>query len=355
LLAAALCAPLPARAASAEPPSGRVASGALTADDQEQILVDAFWSRLRALPADRRPKVGLVLGGGGARGLAHIGVLKVFRQEGVPVDVVAGTSVGALIGALYAAGLPPEQIETLGRDIGWDELTDLSTARVVKLVLSEQLLTTQKMERYIERYIGDKKFADLAVPFACVATDLKTGEQIVLREGSVALAARASATMPGLFRPVPFRHRLLVDGGLVDNVPTDVARLLGADVIVAVSVPADFSRYNVSNVLMTLTQALYIQGETISRERLASADVVVQPAVGHVSAMELWRSKECIEKGESAARAALPRIRRTLAKRFFERWVAEGMPAPPEDAASAPPSREFAPLAERGNGRRRGP
>src|SRR5262245_47085817 len=176
-------------------------------DEQETLLVDALWTRFRDLPAGRRPKVALVLGGGGARGLAHIGILKIFEREKVPVDLIVGTSVGALVGALYAAGLPVKDIERMGEEIGWNKLTDLSAARLVRLLVTEQLLSTQKMQQYIQHYIGEKNFADLKIPFVCVAADLRTGEQIVMREGSVALAARASATMPGVFRPVPYRHR----------------------------------------------------------------------------------------------------------------------------------------------------
>ncbi|MGQ0644306.1 MAG: patatin-like phospholipase family protein [Elusimicrobiota bacterium] len=303
------------------PPLPRPAAAA-PVNDEESRLVDALWRRMKDAPAGRRPRVALVLGGGGARGLAHIGVLKVLEREGVPVDIVVGTSVGALVGALYAAGIPVADIERMGRDIGWDQLTDLSTARLVKLLVTEEMLSTQRMEDYLKGRIGDKQFADLEKAFACVAADLKTGEQIVLKEGSVALAARASATMPGLFRPVPYRHRFLVDGGIVNNIPTDVAQWMGADIILCVAAPADFALYNVSNVVTTLTQALYIQGEVIGQERLAKADVVVRPAVGDVTAMQLWRSKECIEAGAAAARSSLPDIRRVLAKKFFERLVA---------------------------------
>lgn len=287
----------------------------------ETALWDGLWSRLRGLPADRRPRVGLVLSGGGARGLAHIGVLKVLEREKVPVDLIVGTSVGAIVGALNAAGVPARDIENLSADVGWSQLTDLSTARVVRLLVTERLLSTQKMEGYLESHIGDKKFADLKTEFACVAADLRTGEQIVLREGSVALAARASATMPGLFEPVPFRHRLLIDGGIVDNVPTDVAKRLGVDFMICVYTPADFSRHSVSNVLGTLTQALYIQGQVISEERLGLADFVLRPDVSDVSAMELWRSRECVEAGQRAAEAAWPEMRRRLVERFFDRWL----------------------------------
>ncbi|HMX93948.1 MAG TPA: patatin-like phospholipase family protein [Elusimicrobiota bacterium] len=288
----------------------------------DTALWDTLWSRLRALPADRRPRVGLVLSGGGARGLAHIGVLKVLEREKVPVDLIVGTSVGALVGALYASGIPAGQIENLSVESGWSQLTDLSAARVVRLLVTERLLSTQKMEAYLTAHIGDKKFADLKTDFACVAADLRTGEQIVLREGSVALAARASATMPGIFEPVPFRHRLLVDGGIVDNVPTDVAKRLGVDLLICVYTPADFSRHTVTNVLGTLTQALYIQGQVISEERLGLADFVVRPEVSEVGAMELWRSRECVEAGQRAAESAWPELRRRLVEKFFDRWLA---------------------------------
>lgn len=293
-------------------------TGGFTPNDEESLVVEALWARYKSLPVGKRPKVALVLGGGGARGLAHIGVLKVLKAAGVPVDLVVGTSVGAIVGALSCAGVPPEKIESMAADIGWDKLTDYSTAGVVKLLVSEELLSTQKMESYLEKHFGAKTFADLKTPFAAVAADLRTGEQIVLREGSVALAARASATMPGVFQPVPYRHRLLVDGGIVDNLPTDVAKLLGADIILCVNVPVDFSRTAPSNVMTTLNQALYIQGQVITQERLALADVVIAPKVRDVNTFELWKSAECVAAGEAAAREALPTLRRVLAAKFFK-------------------------------------
>jgi len=286
--------------------------------EEESFVVDALWAKYKALPADKRPKVALVLGGGGARGLAHIGVLKVLRREGVPVDMIVGTSVGALVGALAAAGVPTEEIERMGTDVGWAHLTDLSKSGIVKLLVSEELLSTKKMEEYLRRRFGDKTFADLKIPFACIAADLRTGERIVLREGSVALAARASATMPGVFQPVSYRQRWLVDGGIVDNVPTDVAKVLGADVIICVNVPPDLTNNSSSNVLTTLNQALYIQGQVIADERLALADVLIEPQVKDVNAFELWKSEECMKAGEEAARRALPGLRKALVGKFFK-------------------------------------
>jgi NTE family protein len=284
-----------------------------------ESVTDAVWLKLRSLPVGQRPRVGVVLSGGGARGLAHIGVLKVFEREGVPVDLVVGTSVGAIVGALYASGVPSAEIEKMATVVGWDQLTDLSSAKVVRLLVSERLLSTQKMETYLKDRIGEKQFADLKTEFACLATDVRTGEGIVIREGSVALAARASATMPGIFEPVPFRHRLLIDGGVVDNVPTAVARRLGAELLICLYVPADLSRHNVSNVLTMLTQALYIQGQVVSEDQIKRADFVIKPDVSEISALELWRSKECMEAGQRAAETAWPELKRFLAEKFLEK------------------------------------
>lgn len=283
------------------------------------LLRDALWLKYRGRPAAQRPRVALVLSGGGARGLAHIGALKVLAREKVPVDLIVGTSVGSIVGALYAAEVPVNEIETMAARVGWDKLTDVSTARVVRLLVSERLLSTAKMEGYLTARIGPRVFADLKTELACVAADLRTGEEIILREGPVALAARASATMPGVFDPVPHRHRLLIDGGVVNNVPTDVARRLGADIVICVYLPADFSRHNVTNVLSTLMQALYIQGQVISEERLKLADLVIRPDVADISASELGRSREAMDAGQRAAEAALPEIKSVLAAKFLER------------------------------------
>ncbi|MBP8003945.1 MAG: patatin-like phospholipase family protein [Elusimicrobia bacterium] len=283
------------------------------------LLRDALWLKHRGRPAGQRPRVALVLSGGGARGLAHIGALKVLAREKVPVDLIVGTSVGSIVGALYAAEVPVDEIETMAARVGWDKLTDVSTARVVRLLVSERLLSTAKMEDYLTARIGPRVFADLKTELACVAADLRTGEEIILREGPVALAARASATMPGVFDPVPYRHRLLIDGGVVNNVPTDVARRLGADIVICVYPAADFSRHNVTNVLSTLMQALYIQGQVISEERLKLADLVIRPDVADISASELGRSREAMDAGQRAAEAALPEIKSVLAAKFLER------------------------------------
>ncbi len=162
----------------------------------DRMNTEIKWDAVRKLPVPNRPKISVVLGGGGARGLAHIGVLRVLEEERIPIDEIVGVSVGAVIGGLYASGMPIDDIERMASDIGWDKLTDLSRLRVFRLIVHEDLLSTERMEQYLKLHIGDKYFSDLKIPFACVATDLRTGEKVVFKEGSVALAARTSATIP---------------------------------------------------------------------------------------------------------------------------------------------------------------
>jgi NTE family protein len=300
------------------PPQDAFAAAVSPVASEDDFLLNVLWDQYRSLPAEKSTKVGLALGGGGARGLAHIGILKGFQEADLPVDAIAGTSVGALIGALYAAGISTHELEEMTAQIGWSSLTNVSRFSLFRLLVAERRLTTDNMETYLRRHIGDRRFDQLNIPFACTATDLQTGERVVFREGSVALAARASATIPGFFEPVVFRHRYLVDGGLVSNIPTDLVSALGAGFIVAVDVTADFTRFQPKNVMAILNQAIYIQSETMSRQELARADIVIRPHLGDISAIDLSRSAECIDGGVIAARRIAPRIKRLLLEKNFE-------------------------------------
>lgn len=289
--------------------------------DQEEFITNHLWQRFNVLKPPHRPKIALVLSGGGARGFAHIGVLKVLKEEKLPIDILVGNSVGALIGSLYAAGVPMDKIEQLGENVGWNDLTNISDTSMLRLLLTGNLLSTEKMEKYLRDNIKNARFEDLEIPFACIATDLKTGERVILREGDVALAARASATVPGLFDPVQYRHRYLIDGGLSDNIPTDVAQLLGADFIIAVVVSADISRNDVSNVFMVLTQSIYIQGRLLDSEKVKLADFVISPKVKDITAVDLNRSKECVESGVLATRQVIQELKRVLIKTASDHYI----------------------------------
>ena len=289
------------------------------AADPDSFLTRYFWREVLTLKPQERPRIALVLGGGGARGMAHIGVLRVLEEESFPVDIVVGTSVGALIGGFYASGMSVDEIEDIARQTGWADLTNVTPFSVLRMVISKKLLSTEKLEKYIISRIGDKQFYELKIPFACTATDIRTGEKIIFREGSVAQAVRASANIPGIFEPVEFRHRLLVDGGLVDNIPTGLAKLLKADIIIAVDISSDFTKNLASSVLMVLNQSIYIQGNLLSCDQLKYADLVINPQVSDVTAYELWRYQECIDAGKIACRKMMPQLKRLIIEKTFQR------------------------------------
>ena len=288
-----------------------------------------MWRFLKNLWKKPPRKVGLALSGGGARGLAHIGVLKVLEQEGVPVDYLAGTSMGGVIAAGYAAGLSPAFMEqealrmsSLRRLL---PLTDLSPLR-------RGLFEGQKVHEYLTGHLGDRTFDDLRVPLTLVAVDLNTGREVFLSRGQVADAVRATVALPGVFTPVERDGQLLVDGGLLDNLPADAARHIGADVVIAVDVTSDGQvvshlaqalhrrRYVPNGLVDTgeiLWRSLGVMMAEIGRRRLAEAhpEVIIQPAIPpDVTVLTGFpRAAEIIAAGEEAAQEALPRIRALLA------------------------------------------
>lgn len=274
-------------------------------------------------------KVGLALSGGGARGLAHIGVLKVLEQEGVPIDCLAGTSMGGLIAAGYAAGLSPNFLEQEALRMG-------SLRRLLALadpsLPRRGLFEGQKVRQYLVGHLGDRAFDDLRLPLALVTVDLNSGREVILREGRVADAVRATVALPGIFTPVEWDGQLLVDGGLLDNLPADAVRQMGADVVIAVDVTTDNGavssliqtlqhRRYVPNGLMDTVEVLYrslgVMVAEIHRRRLAEVrpEVIIQPAIpqGVTVLTGFPRAAEIISAGEEAATRELPRIRGLLA------------------------------------------
>ncbi len=251
-------------------------------------------------------KLGLALGGGGARGLAHIGVLKVLEEEGLAADFVAGTSVGSLIGALYCCGYGWRQLAELARSTNWH---DLVTFKVPRL----GLVDARKLERLVDRLAGGRRLEQLPIPFRAVAVDITAGEEVVLAEGPVSRAVRASSSIPGIFEPTPWEGRLLVDGGLLDNVPSGVARDMGAEVVLAVNLSGEQARNRppesiVDVVIYTLEVLIHGQG----LKGTAAADVAVAPDLTGFSYRNLGRLKEMLEQGEKAMREALPALLRRL-------------------------------------------
>ncbi len=251
-----------------------------------------------------RPRVGIALGGGVVRGLAHIGVLAELDEAGIPIDVVAGTSVGAVVGALFAAGMSAAELEYIAGKIRWRDLARPVWPR-------QGLLSFEPLERTLVRLLGDVTFADLARPFAAVCTDMRTGRQVAIHEGRVAAAVRASASVPVAVEPLEQEPYLLADGVLVNNTPATVVRALGADYVIGVDILApDFLRGG--GVLGIGIMALEIAFANSGGCR-AESDCLIAPRLGGLTYILFNELETFIRHGREAAAAALPQIRQALA------------------------------------------
>ena len=271
----------------------------------DALLRDHLWREVRAAAPGRRPKVGLVLSAGSLRGTAHVGVIKVLENAGFPIDVVAGTSMGAVMGSMYAGGLPLERIWRIASAIRIDTGNDLSSLHLISLVLFDKLLSSENTEKMIRSGLGGMRFDQTKKPFACVAMDVYTGEAIVFRDGELAPAVRASMNLPGIFQPLEYRHRYLVDGGVVDYIPVDAARLLGAQWTIASVTENDYTAVRPKSVLDSLEQVIDIRGSYLSREQRKQANYLIEPQVGDIGMFEDNRIPEAIEKGVVAAAKGL--------------------------------------------------
>lgn len=281
----------------------------LTSNLQYQLSLFTMW-RKPELPKFERPRVGLALSGGAARGVAHIGVLKVFAQHQVPIDFIAGTSAGALVGGAYASGMSISEIEDLGRNLRWRDFGRMTISRL-------GIQSNARMEEYVRARFPLTRFEDLHIPLAIVATDLHSGTPHVMSgTGDVAFAIRASCALPGWYVPVTDEHgRQLVDGGLVANVPTAAVRALGADIVIAVDVNAEGAAFlgAPQSAIGVLMQSIILVQRTAALHQRQVADVVVAPKVGHIRWDEMTRAEEFINAGEEAAHTAIERIAQLLA------------------------------------------
>ncbi len=327
-----------------------------------------------------RPRIGLVLSGGGARGLAHVGVLKVLEEQRVPVDAIAGTSMGAVIGGLYASGMSAAEIESLVSTLDWNAAfrdrsprSDLNFRRkqddrefLVRFPLGVKagsfrvprgLIQGQKLTQILRRettgVAGIDDFDRLPTRFRAVATDLETGERRVLAHGDLAQALRASLSAPGVFAPAELDGRLLVDGGLVENLPVDVAQAMGVDVVIAVDVGFQpLGRRKLNSALAVSNQMLTImmQRETArQRALLGDGDLLLEPSLGDLLSMDFTTVDRTIEEGAAAARARSSRLAAIgVAPADWERYLAAR-----RDRESQPPTVQFV-RADAGSRRYRG-
>ena len=289
-------------------------------------------------------KVGLALGGGAARGVAHVGVLRALVRGGVPIHVVSGTSMGAIVGGAYAANRDVEALESKVRSVlGSDQFQNnrlkflketkrekgrlfFSVANLVRRgiffgmsSLRESFISAEEIARSLEAIVPDVSLEELSIPFCAVALDIRSAEEVVLRSGSLRRAVSASSAIPGILPPVRSNDRLLIDGGWVDKIPALPAFALGADLVIAVDISADLENardYTRGTDIMI--RANSIKDAALTGHARRMADLVIEPAVKQVHWADFGDCDRCIEAGDEAATKALPRIRRLLRR---ERWL----------------------------------
>ncbi|MDF0605808.1 patatin-like phospholipase family protein [Neisseriaceae bacterium TC5R-5] len=252
-----------------------------------------------------KPKIGLALGGGAAKGFAHIGVIKMLEGAGFTPDIVTGTSAGSVVGSLYASGLSGIQLQ--GRAIQLDEadLTDwtLSTKGVIK---------GEKLQNWINSQVNNKPLEKLVRPFGAVATELDSGKRVVFRRGNTGQAVRASSSIPNVFLPVSIGNKRYVDGGLVSPVPVSAAREMGADFVIAVDISARPASGKASGFLSMLDQSLNIMSGPALTQELSQADIVIRPQVLNMGSTQFDARHQAILEGEKAAQQMLPKLRQLL-------------------------------------------
>ncbi|MET1114581.1 MAG: patatin-like phospholipase family protein [Comamonas sp.] len=257
-------------------------------------------------------KIGLALGGGAAKGFAHIGVIKMLEANGLTPAFVAGTSAGSVVGALYASGMDAFALQE--KAVGLDEasIRDLQFS-------SGGLVKGQKLEDYVNEQVQRRPLEKLSKPFVAVATRLEDGERTVFARGNTGQAVRASSSVPGVFQPVTIGKYHFVDGGVVSPVPVDAARQLGADLVVAVDISNRARGQAPSDMLGTLGQSITIMGQKLGQAELARADIIIRPKVLDIGPADFTQRASAILEGEKAALAAMPQIRARIAQLQAER------------------------------------
>jgi NTE family protein len=256
------------------------------------------------------PKIALVLGGGAARGFAHVGVIRALEQEKIPIQMIVGTSVGSLIGALYAADPNSLNLEWLAFSIEKEDIFDYS-------VVYSKMGPVQgdRLEKFVQTKAKVKNLEQMKIPFFPVATDLNTGQTWVFEKGSVARAVRASASIPGIFQPVEINGRTYVDGGVTDNLPVDIARAKGADIVIAVNIQKKIDNPQINSLIDVILQSINIMGRELVLYKCRQYDVLIEPSVGEVGLTDFSQKKRLMEAGMQAARQALPKIRKLIEER----------------------------------------
>ena len=254
-----------------------------------------------------RPKIGLALGGGAARGFAHIGVIKMLESHGIVPDYVVGTSAGAVVGSLYAAGYDAFAMQKIAQQLDEKIFADWTLG-------GRGLLKGEALQDFINQHLHNRPLEKLGKPFATVATDLNSGERVVFRTGDTGMAVRASAAVPGIFQPTQFRGKSYVDGGLTSPIPVLAAREMGADFVIAVDISARAEGQPVDSMTAIIWQTTTIMGSAIGTNELRGADIVIRPKLPYVKSWDFAARNDAMIEGERAAQGALAAIKRKLGR-----------------------------------------
>lgn len=252
-----------------------------------------------------RPKIGLALGSGSARGLAHLGVIEVLERENIPIDIIAGTSAGSLMGGGYAAGLTPKECANIISKIRWRDF--------LRPTLTKQgIVHNLQIIQYIEKHLGQLNIEDLKIPFAAVASDLSTGDAHIMKKGSLAHAIAASTAIPSLIRPVQYEGKTLVDGAIVHPVPAALAKSMGADIVIASNVCSEkFTKGTTKNFIESILNTIDIMSAKLVKEELQLADVILRPDLG-INQIHFKDAEFCMTSGMTVTQEAIERIRKVI-------------------------------------------
>ena len=260
----------------------------------------------------KRPvKLGLALGGGAARGFAHVGVLQVLEEAGIKPQLVVGTSAGSVVAAFYTSGKNASQLLKLSESMDESTLTDWTVP-----LISRGMMRGDALAKYMTQNLEIKKIEEMKIPLGVVATDLHSGESILFQRGDAATAVRASSAVPAVFQPVQIGGKEYVDGGLVAPVPVRFAKQMGADIVVAVDISTPLEANKADGMLQILLQTFSIMGKSISDFELKEADLVIKPALSGIGSAAFSERKRSIDAGRAAMTQALPQLKILLQKQL---------------------------------------
>lgn len=257
-------------------------------------------------PAPRPPKIGLALGGGAARGFAHIGVLQVLEEQGIKPDLVVGTSAGSVVATLYAAGKTPAELTNMAMTLDESTITDW-------VFPGRSLLKGEALAKFVRNLSGGRQIEGMRMPLGIVAADLQNGQPILFRKGDPGMAVRASSSVPGVFEPVKIGGREYIDGGAVSPIPVRYAKQMGADIVIAVDISAIPEGQSTKGAVDILLQTFNIMGHAISQYELQDADVVMRPKLEGIGSTEFSARRLSILAGREAALMVMPQLKERIA------------------------------------------